>query len=150
MVYASATGNTELMAKAIVNTLRKHKYHVVSKIIDVDKISIGELLDYDAVLIGTYTWTDGELPFEMEKIYDELETIDISGRLFGVFGSGDSFYDIFCGAADVMAERLLELGGVVIPERLKVDLDPNREDIIRCKQFAEKLISRLETHHHAV
>src|SRR5688500_11895035 len=86
-----------------------------------------DLVEYDAVLIGSHAWDDGAMPYEVEDFYEEVEEVDISGRLFGVFGSGDSFYDIFGGAIDLVADRLENLGANVLPERLKADLEPDKE-----------------------
>lgn len=143
MVYASQTGNTELMAEVMVDYLKTESYEVVTKTFDFDWIEPEELLEYDAVLIGTHTWDDGEMPYEVEDFYEEVEEVDITGRIFGVFGSGDSFYDIFGGAIDLVADRLENLGADVLPERLKVDLEPDKEDIERCRVFAKKLSEKV-------
>lgn len=137
MLYASATGNTELMAEAIVAYLEDRNNEVVTKTFDFDSIDVEELFIYDAILVGTHTWDDGELPYEVEDFYEELDDVDITGKVFGVFGSADSFYDTYGGAVDLMADRLQNLGAKVVPQRLKVDLEPDREDVRRCEAFAE-------------
>ena len=139
MLYASTTGNTELMAEAMVAYLEDKKYDVVSKTFDFDPIDVEELMQYDAILVGTHTWDDGDLPYEVEDFYEELEDVDITGKLFGVFGSCDSFYDTYGGAVDLVGDRLKSLGAVLVPERLKVDLEPDNEDIGRCEHFVETL-----------
>ena len=136
MLYASATGNTELMAEAMVAYFEAQNNEVVTKTFDFDPIDVEELLDYDAILVGTHTWDDGELPYEVEDFYEELDDVDITGKVFGVFGSADSFYDTYGGAVDLLGDRLGNLGAIVL-QRLKVDLEPDREDIRRCEAFAE-------------
>jgi len=145
MVYASQTGNTELMAEAMVDFLTAESNEVITKTFDFDWVEPEELLEYDAILIGTHTWDDGEMPYEVEDFYEEVEEVDITGKLFGVFGSGDSFYDIFGGAIDLIADRLENLGADVLKERLKVDLEPDQEDIERCIRFAKTLSGKLQT-----
>ncbi|RKQ35608.1 flavodoxin [Oceanobacillus halophilus] len=142
VLYASVTGNTELMANAVVNYLKQydHNHNVDIKEFDVDKINVRDLPNYDAVLLGVYTWTDGELPFEVEDFYDELDDIDMTGVACGVFGSGDQFYDVFCGAVDIMYERMEEIGAAMIPIKVKADLDPNEEEAKQCKELAESVI----------
>lgn len=139
MLYASGTGNTELMAEAMVAHLENNQHEVVTKTFDFDPIGVEELLRYDAVLIGTHTWDDGDLPYEVEDFYEELEDVDITGRVFGVFGSADSFYDTYGGAVDLMADQLNNLGAAP-PKQLKVDLEPDREDIVRCEQFVDAVV----------
>ncbi|UJL46704.1 flavodoxin domain-containing protein [Virgibacillus sp. NKC19-16] len=140
MLYASGTGNTELMAEAMVAYLENKNHAVVTKTFDFDPIDVAELLEYDAILIGTHTWDDGDLPYEVEDFYEELDDVAITGKLFGVFGSADSFYDTYGGAVDLMADRLSKAGAVLVPEQLKVDLEPDRVDIERCEQLAETVL----------
>lgn len=139
MIYASTTGNTEIMAEAIVAYLEQKKHTVITKTFDFDPIDVAELLEYDAVLVGTHTWDDGELPYEVEDFYEELDDVDITGKNVGVFGSADSFYDTYGGAVDLMGDRFKNKGAAMIPDRLKVDLEPNNKDIIACQEFAKKV-----------
>ena len=139
ILYASTSGNTELMADAIADHLNLQGHDVVIKSFDFDRIDVEDIPKYDAIFVGTHTWDDGELPYEVEDFYEEIEDVDITGKCFGVFGSADSFYDTYGLAVDLMADQLKNLGAVVFPERLKVDLTPNDADIIRCQQFAESV-----------
>ncbi|GAB3068859.1 flavodoxin [Virgibacillus ainsalahensis] len=144
MLYASGTGNTELMAEIMVGYLEMNQHQVVTKTFEFDRIDEKELLEYDAVLIGTHTWDDGELPYEVEDFYEDIEEVDITGKVIGVFGSADSFYDVFGGAVDLMADRMKNLGADLVPKRLKVELEPDKEDAKQCEQFAQLLIDRIE------
>lgn len=139
ILYASTSGNTEMMADVIASYLSQQGHHVVVKSFDFDRIDIEEIPKYDAVFIGTYTWDDGEMPYEVEDFYEEVEDVDINGKTFGVFGSADSFYDTYGLAIDLMADRLIHLGANVYSERLKVDLTPTDSDVLRCQQFADNL-----------
>ncbi|RDW16971.1 flavodoxin [Oceanobacillus arenosus] len=104
-----------------------------------DDIEVKELENYDGVLFGVYTWVGGELPFEVEGFYDELDGVNIKRKPFAVFGSADSFYDEYGTALDLMYERFEKLGAVMVPEKLVVDLEPSPEEIKKCEQLAEKL-----------
>src|SRR5699024_5262725 len=95
---------------------------------------------YDAVLIGTYTWDDGELPYEVEDFYIEMEDIDITGHIIGVYGSADSFYDTYGGAIELASDHAKHLGATLVDEPLNIDLEPNREDEARLAAFA-RLVS---------
>lgn len=140
IVYASQTGNTELMAESIEAFLEQHNVDVTTKTFDFDPIDVEELAAYDAVMVGTHTWDDGDLPYEVEDFYEELEDVNIENHLFAVFGSCDSFYETYGGAIDLMAERLEELGATVVAPMLKVDLEPNKDDIAACEHLAEQLL----------
>lgn len=145
LLYASTTGNTELITEAIAEQLIFHQHEVQIKSFDFDPIDVEEVLHYDAVLIGTHTWDDGELPYEVEDFYDDLEDINITGRIFGVFGSADSFYNTYGGAIDLIADHAQSLGAEVLPNRLKIELEPDNEDIILCQQFADIVCVRLKS-----
>src|SRR5690625_114157 len=95
MVYASLSGNTEIVTDIIEGNLQQLGHEVVVKSFDFDVIEMDELADYDAVLVGTYTWDDGELPYEAEDFYIDLEGANLTGQIFGVYGSADSFYDTY-------------------------------------------------------
>ncbi|MGM8212362.1 flavodoxin domain-containing protein [Virgibacillus sp. W0430] len=144
IVYTSATGNTEIMAEAMVDYFIKAGHTVVLKTFDFDLIKAEELGHYDAVLVGTYTWDDGELPYEVEDFYDALEEVELIGVVFGVFGSADSFYDTYGGAIDLIAEQANKTKATVVPERLKVDLEPDEADIRRCQAFANKVCTLIK------
>src|SRR5699024_3236345 len=120
MLYASTTGNTELMAEDIVAYLENKQHQVIIKKFDFDPIYVEEILNYDAVLVGKNTWDDGNLTYEVEDFYEELDEIDITGQIAGVFGSADSFYDNYGGAIDLIVVRLENKGATMVSHRLKV------------------------------
>lgn len=144
LLYASMTGNTEAIAHIIREAVEKHGHEVLTKTFEMDPIDAAELADYDGLLVGTYSEDDGELPFEVEDFYEELEDVDITGMAAGVFGSGDSIYDTFGGAANLMGDRLEAKQARLAPERLIVDLEPDEEDAVRCRTFADVFCGMLE------
>ena len=147
VAYASMTGNTELMAEAITDHLLHLGHEAVMKSFDFDPVDVDDISEYDAVIIGTHTWDDGALPYEIEDFYDELEDVHISGKICAVFGSADSFYDSYGGAVDLVADHVKELGAILLPWRLKVDLEPDQQDIAHCQEFAELIHKALAESH---
>lgn len=145
MIYASQSGNTEMITDIIADDLRALNQQVVIKSFDFDLIDMEALVEYDAVLIGTYTWDDGELPYEVEGFYIDIAEVDIKGVTFGVYGSADSCYDTYGLAIDLLADRINNQGGSVIEERLKIDLLPNKHDEQRCEKFAGKIVKEIAT-----
>lgn len=143
MLYASVTGNTEEIAVAIAEMLQKYKHEITMKTFDMDAIDVEEFSKYDAVLVGTYSWDDGAMPYEVEDFYDELEDADLTGKLVGVFGSGDTFYATFGGAIDLLGKRFEALGANVMPDWIKVDMEPDKEDFERCQKFVDDLHVKL-------
>src|SRR5690554_1780259 len=88
LIYISSTGNTELMAEVIAGYLDYKNHEVEIKTFDFDPIDVDELQQYDVVFIGTHSSDDGEIPFEAEDFYEELDEATLEGPVFAVFGSG--------------------------------------------------------------
>lgn len=145
MIYTSQTGNTELLTDILESELQQLGHEVTVKSFEFDVIDIDKLVDYDAVLIGTYTWDDGELPYEAEDFYIDLEGSDLTGQIFGVYGSADSFYDTYGLAIQLMGDRLKNLGATMIPDRFIVDLTPDKKDEVRCSDFAKLVTNTMNT-----
>lgn len=140
MVYASQSGNTEIITDILEEQLNRQGHEVVVKSFDFDDIPMDALVDYDAVLVGTYTWDDGELPYEVEDFYIEMEDIDLTDQVIGVYGSADSFYDTYGGAIELVWDHAKHLGATLVDEPLKIDLEPNRQDEDRLAAYA-RLVS---------
>ncbi|WP_191561896.1 flavodoxin [Metabacillus idriensis] len=135
IIYASMSGNTEDIAKLIGNSLVENAIEVTYK--EIEYCSIEELLQYDRILVGSYTWGDGDLPYEAEDFYDELEGADLTGKKIGCFGSGDHSYPKFCEAVALFNDRCMSTGASVYSEMLKIEGSPEtEEDINECIQFA--------------
>jgi flavodoxin I len=140
MIYASMSGNTEAIADLIEESLIEEGIEVVRKeALDADA---EELLAYDHVLLGAYTWGEGELPDEFLDFYEEMENLELEGKKIAVFGSGDMAYEHFCAAVDLLEQRIVERGGELVTEGLKIELAPYGEDSERCKQFAKRFIEK--------
>lgn len=126
VVYASMTGNTEEMAEAITEGAKEAGAEVVSK--EAFDASVDELNDYEGIIIGAYTWGDGELPDEFTDFFEALDSLDLSGKKAAVFGSGDTSYPVFCGAVDTIEAKLKELGAEIAGECIKFEYNPSEEE----------------------
>ncbi|WP_243292109.1 flavodoxin [Bacillus sp. FJAT-47783] len=143
LVFASMSGNTEAMADEIVNGIKKAGGEV--EVLDMIEATTASILEeYDGILLGAYTWGDGELPDEFLDFYDEMEDLNLKGKKAAVFGSGDTSYPQFCGAVDILTERLKERGAEMVLDGLKVELTPEGEDVEACIQFGERFVQKLK------
>lgn len=144
VVYASMSGNTEKMADIIIDKLKGFSFIIEKKMMDYCEAT--ELLAYDGILIGSYTYGEGEIPFEAEAFFEELSQINLTGQKAAVFGSGDEAYSIFCGAVSVFEEQLIDSGATIISDGLKLELSPDsHEEIEQCKYFAIQFANALLT-----
>jgi len=80
--YYSETGNTKAMAAAIEKAVKDEGVETVSK--SVDKIAAKELLDYDAIILGSPTYY-GTLAWQVKKLLDE--SVKFHGKLAGKVGA---------------------------------------------------------------
>lgn len=135
VVYASMSGNTEKIADIIIEKLKEFQFIIEKR--EMDYCEAAELLAYDGILIGSYTYGDGDIPFEAEAFFEELSQMNLSGKRAAVFGSGDSAYSIFCGAVSVFEKQLKDAGAKIVNNGLKMELSPERpEEIKSCEHFA--------------
>lgn len=144
IAFASQTGNTEIITDILEHELQQLGFEVDVKMFEMDVIDMDTLANYDALLVGTYTWDDGEFPYEVEDFYIDLEDADLTNLVCGVYGSADSFYDTYGLAIDLMADRLRNLGATMVSERLKIDLTPDKQDEERCSEFAKEVTKLLQ------
>ncbi|MFZ7945827.1 MULTISPECIES: flavodoxin [Bacillaceae] len=135
IVYASMTGNTEELATLISEGIQSTGTTVMIK--DILEVDAADLENYDAILLGAYTWGDGDLPDEFLDFYDEMDRLNLTGKRAAAFGSCDSSYEHRGGAVDILAEKLAELGANVIHEGLKIDLSPSAAEREQCIKFGQ-------------
>ncbi|MGG5255311.1 flavodoxin domain-containing protein [Neobacillus sp. SM06] len=137
-IYTSKTGNTEELVKILHKLFRKQ-----ASTVDLYRITdfpLGQLSKYDAIVVGTYTWGDGELPPEMEPLYEAFESVNRKQIITGVVGTGDRFYPNFCGAVDAFRDMLYVHTDLTVT--LKVELRPQTIDLNRCKRFVELFMKK--------
>lgn len=142
MIFASMSGNTEEMADHIAGAIRETGNEI--EVIDIMTTPEAFILEeYDGIILGAYTWGDGELPDDFLDFYDEMEEIHLTGKKAAVFGSCDSAYPKYGAAVDILEEKLRERGAEVVMEGLKIELTPEDEDVEKCLQFGAEFIKHL-------
>ncbi|MCI2424449.1 flavodoxin [Candidatus Acetothermia bacterium] len=123
VVFGSTTGNTERLAGSVAEGLKEGAVKVTVK--NVTQTKVEELGAYDCIILGSSTWGLGELQDDFVPFYEKLANVTLNGKKAAVFGTGDenTFPDNFCEAVDILAERLVKCGAVMITDKLKVQTD---------------------------
>lgn len=143
IIFTSLTGNTEACVDIVAAQLEEHDIDVTIE--DVMQAEPEDFLDYDICLVGSYTYgVDGVLPDEMEDFHEELGELDLTGKVFGVFGSGDDFYPVFCSAVDDFEEQFTKAGAIKGGTGVKVNLYPEEEDEVLLRQLADDIVAKYE------
>lgn len=141
VVYASMTGNTQEIAEIVADKLEDLGLDV-----DLDEctsVDADEFEDADLCIVATYTYGDGELPDEIVDFYEDLADVDLTDKIFGVVGSGDTFYDYFCKAVDEFEAQFSLTGATKGADSVKVDLAAEDEDIANLEAFAETISEKV-------
>lgn len=140
IVFASLTGNTEEMANLVAKGVEKAGITPVVR--QLPDVAATEILDYDGILLGSYTYGDGDLADEFFDFYKEMDDLDLAGKVAAAFGSGDTSYEHYCKAVDDLEEKLKERGAVIVQEGLKVELEPEDED--QCIAFGKEFAATVK------
>ena len=129
VAFGSLTGNTADVAGWIVEALTAEG--LTAEAVDCGNVAspVGLCAPYELVVLGSPTYGDDpcEVQEDFEPVLDALPDTGIGGKRVAVFGCGDSSYTHFCGAVDMIVERVKECGGELIGEPLRVD-DPHDSD----------------------
>ncbi len=140
IIYGSTTGNTEYTAETIGELLENKNYTIT--LLNVSDVSIDILeKNYDLYFLGCSTWGEDEIELQedFESFYKDLSNdVSLSGKKFAIFGCGDSAYTYFCGAVDVIEERISILGGTLVCDSLRIDGEPETEEI---HEWTEEIIN---------
>lgn len=143
IAYASITGNDAEIADILEETFENNNLDVNIK--EISQIETKELLNYDIDVIVTYTYDDQFVPEETIDFYKDIKTIDLSNKIYGCCGSGDTFYDDFCASVDRFDKALKMSGGIKGAENVYVELAPEMDDIKKLDNFAYELIKKFNT-----
>lgn len=141
IVFASLTGSTEECADILAEALEELGVDV--DVVDGTQASPSDFQNYDLCIVGSYTYGEGEIPDEILDFYEELPDEDLSGKVFGVFGSGDSFYEFYCNSVVLFEAQFEKTGATKGGESVKIELNAEEEDIANLQAFAKDLVSHL-------
>lgn len=143
ILYGSLTGNTELVAQQISEVLSNN--NIKHDLFNAQEFSPKKSLEYDALILGSSTWDYGQLQEDFASFFNEIENLDFREKQFAIFGCGDSGYEEFCKAVDIIEKFFIDQKAKEIIQSLKVDgypHQPNNQKLIN--NWAENLVSKLK------
>lgn len=132
------TGNTEEIADIVSEAFENLNIEV-----EIDECTQVDAEDFEAAdicVVATYTYGEGDLPDEIVDFYEELQELDLSGKVYGVCGSGDTFYELYCKSVDDFDTAFAKTGAEKGAENVKVEMAAEEEDIENLEAFAKKLV----------
>lgn len=112
LFYGSSTCYTEIVAEKI-------QRHFESGRVDVFNIAdtpISSINDYHFLIFGIPTWDYGELQEDWESRWEELQTLDFTGKTVALFGLGDQigYPDWFLDAMGYLHDIVVLQGATII------------------------------------
>lgn len=111
--YGSSTGTTERVAYELADALGVD----VGDVYDVARTSPDALGEYDVLLLGTSTWGVGEIQDDWRDFMSGAQVLDLSVKMFGVFGCGDeTMADTFCSGMGELYNDFVKTGARLIGE----------------------------------
>lgn len=123
IIYGTLSGSTMTAAEVISGALTSSGNTCQS--ISVDLANKNLLKNNDVIIFGSPSWEDegkdGQPLPEMKNFITNLSAGDLEGKKVALFGLGDTMYPHFCGAVDVMTEKLKTLGVQQVIEPLRID-----------------------------
>ena len=119
--FGTDTGNTRLIAKMIANKLGQD---IASKPLNINRISIEDLLIYDTLILGTPTYGEGQLPGKStniqtgswEEFLPQLQENDLTGKKVALYGLGDQekYPARFADGLFQLYTHLIKFGATII------------------------------------
>ena len=138
IVYASMTGHTEEIADIVAEGFEYYDFDV--EVMECSSVDPSDFADADICVIATYTYNVGGLPSEFVEFYKDLADEDLSGKIYGVVGSGDTYFEEFCLAVDKFSAQFEKTGAQKGAEPVKIDFAVEEEDIPRLQDFVKSLV----------
>jgi len=112
LFYATDTGNTRKVAKKIKKQFEEDDI----ELFDIAKTTPDAMKDCEALIIGTPTLGDGELPEPLAAFFEQLEPSHVADKPVALFGLGDQvgYPAEFVDALGITYKKLRKLGAHLI------------------------------------
>jgi flavodoxin I len=121
IIFGTDSGTTRLIAKKMAKKLGDD---VCDKPINVNRISVNDLLQYDALILGTPTYGEGTVPGIATGVKDgswqefipKLAQADLSGKRIALYGLGnqDKYPDRFADSLFDLYSLLTARGAQIV------------------------------------
>jgi flavodoxin I len=118
--FGTDTGRTRLIAKQIAKKLGD----AAAAPVNIGRTTLEDFLAYDALIVGSPTLGDGELPGQSvglsqpswEEFLPQLADADLSGKTIAIFGLGDQkkYAEEFVDAIGLLHDAFVAAGARVV------------------------------------
>jgi len=122
--FGTDTGRTRLIAKQMAKKLGAQLPGLVDAPVNIGRTTLDDFLAYDALILGSPTLGDGELPGQSvglsqpswEEFLPQLADADLSGKTIAIFGLGDQkkYAEEFVDAIGLIHDAVVARGARVV------------------------------------
>ncbi|MBX3050094.1 MAG: flavodoxin [Caldilineaceae bacterium] len=112
LFYGSTDGAGATAGELIKTTIEKTGLATV-ELHDVAYTDLKEMERYSYLILGVSTWNIGLLQDDWEYKFDQLDDIDLTGKLVALYGMGDQYGypDSYVDAMETLGAKVMERGG---------------------------------------
>lgn len=111
LFYGSTNGDGATAAELIKTKIEKTGLVAVD-LRDVAYTDLAEMERYRYLILGISTWNVGLLQDDWEFKFEQLDDIDLTGKLVALYGMGDQYGypDTYVDAMGILSEKVIERG----------------------------------------
>ncbi len=143
VVFATITGNNEDVADIVTEGLEDLGVQTTET--EISQTDPVEFKAANVCVVCAYTYNEGRLPEEGLDFYDDLKAIKLPNQIYGVAGSGDTFYrDYYNVAVDKFDRAFQKTGAKRGAKSVKINLAPDAKDIKTLDQFSKQLVKTVQ------
>lgn len=134
VLFGTESGNAELVADEIVATFTDAG--VKADVVAMEDVDVTELPSTGTIVVITSTYGEGELPATTAPFQEALHEArpDLSELRFAAFGLGDSTYETYNNAIEILVADLAQLGARQIGET-------GRHDAVSGEPFSDAAVT---------
>ncbi|MEM9770451.1 MAG: flavodoxin FldA [Cyanobacteria bacterium P01_D01_bin.73] len=113
LFYGSSTGETENAAQRIQQEFGGDG---AVTLYNVGECSVGDLANYQCVIVGCPTWDVGDLQPDWDRFLKQLDSVSFDGKKVAYFGTGDQvgYPATFQDAIGIIETKIAELKGETV------------------------------------
>lgn len=114
LFFGSSTGNTEAAAERIRDLFQERGFEV--SLFNIYSESVQNMEQFEYLVLGIPTWDIGEIQEDWKNCWDELDTLQLTGKKAAVFGQGDQrgYPATFQDCIGFLARKVRERGATVV------------------------------------
>lgn len=143
IIYASTSGNTEVVSEVIADILKVQGYNC--ELFRAELTPIEVVRENHTFIFATSTWEHGDINPYFNELLKEMKKMNMDGKIAGFVGLGDTRYEEikFAKGIEILKKVFLNGGGKQIHTTLKLNGDPYEHLYTTVKEWAYEFAANL-------